>query len=64
MTFIADVFPKLRTTKNVVKEISRMSHFRGPFDKQHVMGDQTLLNPERHNLYHIDWSLWVGKNIS
>ena len=54
MTFIADVFPKLRTTKNVVKEISRVSHFRGPFDKQHVMGDQTLLNPERHNLYHID----------
>ena len=53
MRLIADVFPNLRTPKNVVKEMSKESRFRGPFDKQHVKGDQTLLKPERLNLYHI-----------
>ena len=38
MTTIADVFLKLRTAKYVVKYISKNSHFRGPFDKQHVKG--------------------------
>ena len=36
MTLIADVFPELRTPKNVVKEISKKSPFRGPFQKQHA----------------------------
>ena len=36
MTLIADVFPQLRTPKNVVKEISKKSPFRGPFQKQHA----------------------------
>ena len=43
MTIIADVFPKLRTPKNVVKQISKKSPFRQPFEKQHVKGDQTIL---------------------
>ena len=28
-----------------------------PFDKQYGKGDQTLLKPEPHHLYHIYWSL-------
>ena len=32
--------------------------FRAPYDKQHRMGDLTLLKPEQHHLYHIDWSMW------
>ena len=58
MTLIADVFPKLWTRKHVVKKISKMSPFRGPFNKQHGKGDQTLLKSERHHIYHIYCSLW------
>ena len=58
MTLIADVFPKFRTSKNVVKEISKKSPFRGPFEKQHAKGDLTLLKSERYHLYHIHWPLW------
>ena len=58
MLFIADVFPKFRSPKNWVKQISKKSAFRGPFDKQHAKGDQTLLKSEPLHLYHIYWSLW------
>ena len=40
MTMIADVFPKLRTLKNVVKQFSKKSRVKGPFDKQHGKGDE------------------------
>ena len=53
MTLVADVFWKLRTPKNVVKEVSKKSLFRGPFDKQHFKGDQIMLKSERHQVYHI-----------
>ena len=58
MTFIADVFPKSRTPKNEVKEISKKSSFRGPFLKQCGKEDQRLFKSERHHLYHFYWSLW------
>ena len=58
ITFIPDVFPKLRTPKNVVKQISKNSTFRGSFEKQRVKGDETHLKSEGHHLYHIYWSLW------
>ena len=64
---MADIFPILRTPKSVVKQISKKSPFRQPFEKQHVNGDQTILKSERHHLYHIYWSRernWVGKNLS
>ena len=35
MTLIADVFPKLRTPKKVVRYRSKKSRFSGPFDRQH-----------------------------
>ena len=53
MAFIADVYPKLRTPKHLVKQMSKKFHFSGPFEKQHGKGDQTLLRPEPHHLYHI-----------
>ena len=40
------MFRKLRIPKNVVKEMSKKSCFRGPFDKQHGKWDQTVLKSE------------------
>ena len=48
MTLLPKDIPKLRTPKNVVKQMSKMSRVRGPFDKEHGKGDQTLLKPEPH----------------
>ena len=48
MTFIADLFPKLRTPKNVVRYMSKKSRFKGPFDRQHSKRVQTLLQSEPH----------------
>ena len=42
MALAADVFPKLRTTKNVVKQISKQFHFTGTFHKPHAKGKETL----------------------
>ena len=53
MTPIADVFPKLRPPKKVVRKMSKKFHFWGPFDKQHVKQAQTLLKSEPQNLKHI-----------
>ena len=35
MTVQADVCPKLRTLRNVVRQLSEKCCFRGPFEKQH-----------------------------
>ena len=35
MTLIAYVFPKLPTTKNVLRQLSKSSRFREPFDRRH-----------------------------
>ena len=43
MPFIADLFPKLRTSKNVVTYMFKKSCFKGPFDWQHGKRVQTLL---------------------
>ena len=53
LTLIADAFPKLRTPKNVVKQMSKKASFRGPLDKEHSKRNQTLLKFEPHNFYHI-----------
>ena len=42
MTFIADLFPKLRTPKNVLRYMSKKSRFKGPFEGQHGKRAQTL----------------------
>ena len=51
MTFIADLFPKLRTPKNVVRYMSKKSRFKGPFDRQHSKRVQTLLRSEPQHRY-------------
>ena len=53
MTLIADLFPKLRTPKNVVRYISKKSRFKGPFDRQHGKSVQTLLRSEPQIRHHI-----------
>ena len=53
MTFIADLFPKLRTPQNVVIYLSKKSRFKGPFDRQHGKRVQTLLPSEPQYRYHI-----------
>ena len=53
MTLIADLFPKLRTTKNLVRYVSKKSSFKGPFDRQHGKRVQTLLRSNPQHRYHI-----------
>ena len=53
MTFIADLFAKLRTPKNVVRYMSKKSRFKGPFDWQHGKRVKTLLRFESQETYHI-----------
>ena len=43
MTFIADLFAKLRTPKNVVRYMYKKSRFKGSFDWQHGKRVQTPL---------------------
>ena len=53
MSFIIDLFAKLRTRKNVVRYMSKKSRFQGPFDRQHGKRVQTLLRSEPKYRYHI-----------
>ena len=53
MTLIADLFPKLRTPKNVVRYMSKKSCFKGPFGRQHGQRVQTLLRSEPQHRYHV-----------
>ena len=53
MTFIAHLFPKLRSPKNVVKYLSKKFRFKGPFDRQNGKRVQTLLRSEPQHRYHI-----------
>ena len=49
MTLIADVFPKLRTPKYVVKQMSKKSRSRGYFDRQDGKGGQQCWNLNETN---------------
>ena len=42
MTLIAEVFPKLRTSKHMVTSMSKKSRFKGAFKKDHGKRAQTL----------------------
>ena len=53
MTLIADLFPKLRTPKNLVRYVPKNAHFKGPFDRQHDKRVPTLLRSHPHHRYHI-----------
>ena len=43
MTLLANVFPKLRIPKSVVRKKSKKRRFTGPFNKQHGKRAQTDL---------------------
>ena len=43
MTLIASVFPKLTTTKNVLRQMSKSSRFREPLDKRHGKRVEALI---------------------
>ena len=43
MLFIATLFRKLQTVKNLVRPPSKEHRFRTPFDSQHVKGSQALV---------------------
>ena len=53
ITVIADVFPKLRAAKNVVRQMSKKACFRDPFDNQHGKWAETLLQSQQQHLYHV-----------
>ena len=55
---IADVFPKLRTQKNLVRSMPKKSRLKGSFKKQHGKCAQTLLKCQGQLLYHIYWCVW------
>ena len=42
-TFIAYVFPKLPTTKNLLRQISKSSRFREPVDRRHGKRAEALI---------------------
>ena len=42
-TFIAYVFPKLPTTKNLLRQMSKSSRFREPLDRRHGKWDEALI---------------------
>ena len=43
MTLIAYVFPKLPTTKNVLRQTSKSSRFGEPLDKRHGKRAEALI---------------------
>ena len=43
MTLIAYVFPKLTTTKNVFRQMSKRTRFRKPLDKRHGKRAEALI---------------------
>ena len=43
MTLIAYVFPKLPTTKNVLRQMSKSSRFREPLDRRHGKRAEALI---------------------
>ena len=53
MPLIADLFPKLRIPKNVIRSMSKKSRFKGPFERQHGKRVQTLLRSDPQHRYDI-----------
>ena len=53
----AHVFPKWPTGKDVVRQMSKKSCFRTPFNRQHGKRSQILWKLAWQHVYHIYWSL-------
>ena len=63
MTLIADVFPKLRTPKNMNRSMPKKSRFRGSDKKQHGKRAQTLFKFEG-TLFTIFINHWEVKCLT
>ena len=62
-----NVFPKLKTVKDVVRQMSKESRFRTPFDSQQVKGSQTLVKSAWqcfYGNYSSHWENLTGKMSS
>ena len=57
MMVIANAFPKLKTVKDVLRQISKKTGFKTPFDSLHVQGSQTLVKAARKPFCQIFSSL-------
>ena len=53
MILIANVFLNLGTPEKVVRQMSKRSCFRGPFDNEHGRQAETLLKSEQQRLHQI-----------
>ena len=53
MTLIAYIFPMLQNAKDAVRQVSKKSQFRRPYDKLHGKQSSTLMKPEGQHLHHI-----------
>ena len=58
VTLITDIFPQLRTQKDLVRSMFKKSNFKGFFNQQHGKCAQTLLKCQGQLLWHIYWSLF------
>ena len=50
----AYVFPKLATTKKVLRQMSKSSRFREPLDKRHGERVEALIKYFTERLYHLE----------
>ena len=57
MIVIANVFPQLKTVKNLVRPLFKKRRFRTSFDSQHVKGSQKLVKSSWEHFYQIFTSL-------
>ena len=56
--FIATVFPKLQTVKDLVRPLSEKCSFKNFSGSEHVKGPQTFVELEWEHFYDIFSSLW------
>ena len=54
MTLIAYVFPKLPTTKNVLRQMSKSSCFREPLDRRHDKRAEAMIQYYKEPFYHLE----------
>ena len=52
ITLKDDVFPKIRSAKEMVRWMSTTPSFRTSFDSQHVKGSQTLIETAQQHFYN------------
>ena len=61
-TFIPSLFPKLQTSKDFVRPMSKKPHYRTSFDSHFIKSSQTFVKSASKNFYHIFSSLWGKLN--